>query len=211
MEPPKDYLWIPPLHFDWKNTGVGAKILDFSPPLYNIWAVWNWSVPCLLWASISLSIKWEGQIRWSPKSLIAVLLWFLWFCSSHKTGDLKRWENSFCLHYICLDRLFQEVGTPVPLSWCHTSSLCQGLRRCQLAPPQGCRYQMTLLVWVGIKSPRLGPWNTVSARCLQPCGWFFSCCCTSALRPPIRRQVRNQASRSKGPWPLVSFTYLFIH
>lgn len=129
----------------------------------------------------------------------------------HRTGDHKRWENSFCLHYVCLDRLFQEAETPVPLSWCHTSSLCQELRRCQLAPPQGYRYQMTLLGWMGIKSPGLGPWNTVSARCLQPCGWFFSCCCPSASRPQIRRQVRNRASRSKGPWPLVSFIHLFIH
>ena len=71
-------------------------------------------------------------------------------------------------------------------------------------------YQMTWLERVGIKSPVLGPWNTVSAWCLQPWGWFSSSYCGWALWPQTRRQVRSQASRSKEP-SLSSLSYSFIH
>ena len=42
----------------------------------------------------------------------------------------KAWKhqeigNCFLPHYLCLGKLIQAVGTPMPLSWCHTSALCQ--------------------------------------------------------------------------------------
>lgn len=61
-------------------------------------------------------------------------------------------------------------GRGIP-SRCHTLTICQWLSRCQLAPPQGCRYQRAS--WDGqvLKAPAAAP--ETLCLCLMPAGMWL--------------------------------------
>lgn len=106
-------------HFDWDSTGQGAGGPALSPQLSILNCV-SPKYPLSSQASVSLSIKWEGQIRTEALCHFGI-------SDSSQSVGIKRYKN-----YLCLAKSIPAAETPVPHS--HGATPLP-ITRCHLAPP----------------------------------------------------------------------------